>query len=74
MDLTHGIICRRSCLNKCWMSLRLNYTGFALLGGGNAYIGLESIEAFGEEGACTIKCNGAECFRFRIDGILIILP
>ena len=60
-------------MNKCGTSLRLNYTGFALLGGGDAYIGLESIESFGEEGSCTIDGNGAEVFRLGVDGILIIL-
>ena len=74
MDLAHGIVRRRSYIDICGMSFGLNKTGFALLGGCDGYIGLESIEAFGQEGGSTVKGYSTICFRFWIYGILIILP
>ena len=73
MNLAHRIICRRSCMDICGMSFGLNKTLFALLGGGDAYIGLESIEAFGQEGGGTVKGYGAESFWLFGDVIGISL-
>ena len=73
MNLAYGIVRRRSYMDICGMSFGLDKTGFARLGGGDAYIGLESIEAFGQEGGGTVKGYGAESFWLFGDVIGISL-